>query len=215
MTVMVKCDGQKLVCWNTAALDMVVDFCWPLMGTLYTVTLKLFDVIATDKSWNYYHSYHSEVMPGRVPGRGRGHQAAPESQEMRSRKWWQYSIEKFEAAVAEIRAGASLRRTAAKYGIPRSTLQNYKSKEQLCVPHPSRAITVQEEEALVRFTLWMANRGFPVTRRLLMRYAFGIVKKSGWETQVNLSKGLSKMWWSQFKTRHPEIALRQAEAMDR
>ncbi|XP_042578769.1 tigger transposable element-derived protein 6-like [Cyprinus carpio] len=129
----------------------------------------------------------------------------------------QYSKEKLNEAVEEVKAGASLRETAKKFGIPHTTLQDYKKNKYVHNPHPNSALTPGEEEVLLSFIFWMADHGFPVTRSLVKALAVGIIKESGRSetTTVNLEKGPSDVWWSRFKARHPELASRTADSLDR
>lgn len=129
----------------------------------------------------------------------------------------QYSKEKLNEAVEEVKAGASLRETAKKFGIPYTTLQDYKKTKYVHNPHPNSALTPGEEEALLSFIFWMADHGFPVTRSLVKVLAVGIIKESGRSetTTVNLEKGPSDVWWSRFKAWHPELALRTVDSLDR
>lgn len=64
------------------------------------------------------------------------------------------------AAVSEVKQGSSVRKVAAKYNIPRSTLADHKLGRFQCGPHPNRAFIVEEEEALVNNIIWMADHGF-------------------------------------------------------
>ena len=149
-----------------------------------------------------------EAMPGQKRGQD------PEA--TRSRKWRKYSLEDFQAAIDEIRAGASIGATAKKWGIPKQTLHDNKNKERLRAPHPGRALTEEEEEGFVQFILWMADHGFPLTRSLIKVYARGIIKQAGRNpANLNLDKGLSEMWWQRFKQRHPELTLRTTDCLDR
>ncbi len=129
----------------------------------------------------------------------------------------QYSKEKLQEAVEAVKAGASLRATAIQFGIPHTTLQDYKKKKYVHNPHPNSALTPGEEEALLSFIFWMADHGFPVTRSLVKVLTTGIIKESGRTetTTVNLEKGPSDVWWSRFKARHPELASRTADSLDR
>ncbi|CAM4608595.1 unnamed protein product [Leuciscus chuanchicus] len=129
----------------------------------------------------------------------------------------QYTKEGLKKAVEEVRAGASLRQTSKKYGIPHTTLQDYKTKKYTLNPHPNSALTPAEEDALISFIFWMADHGFPVTRALVKVLASGIIKESGRadSTTVNLEKGPSDVWWSRFKARHPELTSRTADSLDR
>ncbi|KAJ8340702.1 hypothetical protein SKAU_G00353350 [Synaphobranchus kaupii] len=133
------------------------------------------------------------------------------------RKNKQYSKEVLGVAVEEVKAGASLRKTAQKYGIPHTTLADYKKNTYSHNPHPNSALTPAEEEALLSFIFWMADHGFPITRSLVKALAIRIIRESGRSntTRVNLEKGPSDMWWSRFKARHPALTMRTADSLDR
>ncbi|KAK9976532.1 hypothetical protein ABG768_021737 [Culter alburnus] len=143
-----------------------------------------------------------------------------ESQKMSEKmsgKKKQYTREKLEKAVEEVKAGESLRATAKKYNIPHTTLQDYKKNKYSHNPHPNSALTPSEEEALISFMFWMADHGFPLTRSLVKVLAMGIIKESGrsQSTTVNMEKGPSDVWWARFKARHPELSSRTADSLDR
>ncbi|XP_042578889.1 uncharacterized protein LOC122137193 [Cyprinus carpio] len=129
----------------------------------------------------------------------------------------QYSKEKLKEAAEEVKAGASLRATAKKKGIPHITLQDYIKNKYVHTPQPNLALTPGEEEVLLSFIFWMSDHGFPVTRSLVKVLAVGIIKERGRTetTTVNLEKGPSDVWWSRFKAHHPELASRTADSLDR
>ncbi|KAJ8369676.1 hypothetical protein SKAU_G00097040 [Synaphobranchus kaupii] len=133
------------------------------------------------------------------------------------RKNKQYTKEVLGVAVEEVKAGASLRKTVQKYGIPHTTLADYRKNTYSHNPHPNSALTPAEEEALLSFIFWMADHGFPITRSLVKVLAIGIIRESGRSntTRVNLEKGPSDMWWSRFKARHPALTMRTADSLDR
>ncbi|KAG5262976.1 hypothetical protein AALO_G00281080 [Alosa alosa] len=139
------------------------------------------------------------------------HQKSPKKQSPRKG----YNTEDVAQALEDLKAGGSLRKVAAKYHIPHTTLQDYKKKKYLHQPHPNRALSPAEEDALVAYIQWMSDRGFPITRTVAKTLAFQMVKASGRPTMVNLEGGLSKMWWSRFRTRHPNISARKADTLDR
>lgn len=105
-----------------------------------------------------------------------------------------------EKAVLEVRRGASLRKVAAAYKIPHTTLQDYKTKKYAHDPHPNLAITPKEEEALVGYILWMAEHAFPISRPVVKLLATKIVRDSVRATLVNIEKGVSDNWWASFTT---------------
>ncbi|KAL0185282.1 hypothetical protein M9458_020979 [Cirrhinus mrigala] len=62
----------------------------------------------------------------------------------------------------------------------------------------------------------MVDHGFPVTRSLVKVLATGIKEGGHTEaTTVNLETGPSDVWWSRFKTRHPELTSWTADSLDR
>ena len=128
-----------------------------------------------------------------------------------------YSKETLQAAMAEIRSGnvTSIRKVSTKFNIPRSTLADHKLGKFECGPHPNRAINQEEEEALVRYIIWMADHGFPLTRSIIKSLALEIIKDRGQKTLVNIQRGLSDNWWSRFKARHPELTTRIPDSLDR
>ncbi|KAG5283992.1 hypothetical protein AALO_G00021760 [Alosa alosa] len=74
----------------------------------------------------------------------------------------------------------------------------------------------EEEEALVGYIFWMAAHRFPITRSVALLLATEICKASGRTSPlVNMEKGLSKMWWTRFRARHPTVASRRPDPLDR
>lgn len=134
---------------------------------------------------------------------------------MSAKKNKNYNRETLTNAVAEMRAGASIRQVSKKYGIPKSTLADHKLGKYGCGPHPNRAINEDEEEALVRYIIWMADHGFPLTRTIVKGLAQEMIKDSSRKTLVNLQKGPSDNWWARFKARHPELTSRTPDSLDR
>lgn len=60
----------------------------------------------------------------------------------------------------------------------------------------------------------MSEHGFPVTGAVVKDLALTVIKSSQRSTLVNLDKGLSSMWWSRFRARHPEITSRTPGTLD-
>lgn len=123
-----------------------------------------------------------------------------------------YTRETLQAAVAEIKNAASVRKVSAKFNIPRSTLADHKLGRFDLGPHPNRAVNQEEEEALVRYVIWMVDHGFPLTRTIIKSLALEILKDSGWKTPLRV---LSDNWWSRFKARHPEPTTWIPDSLDR
>ncbi|XP_053380028.1 uncharacterized protein LOC128548692 [Mercenaria mercenaria] len=80
---------------------------------------------------------------------------------------------------------------------------------------PARQLLPDEEESLVQYLLYMANQGFPLTRAMMRCYIQEIVLHSGRETLFNIQKGPSDDWFVKFFSRHPNLAQRKPENMDK
>ena len=61
----------------------------------------------------------------------------------------------------------------------------------------------------------MAERGFPLTRKVLASIVKNILKKSKRETLIDTDKGPSKKWVRKFLTRHPDITSRIPDNLER
>ncbi|KAG5261440.1 hypothetical protein AALO_G00304540 [Alosa alosa] len=97
-------------------------------------------------------------------------------------------------------------------GQPHTTLQDRRKERYALQPHPNRALMPDEEEALLRYIFWMAAHAFPITKSVALVLAIQICKASGRPNPfVNMEKGLSKMWWSRFRARHPTALYDQHE----
>lgn len=72
-----------------------------------------------------------------------------------------------------------------------------------------------EEKALENYVIYMAKRGFPITRPMLKAYVVAIVKSSSRPSRFNLDKGPSSRWIRKFLTRHPTISERIPEQQEK
>ena len=82
-------------------------------------------------------------------------------------------------------------------------------------PGPKTVLSAEEEEALVQYLVYMAKRGFPLTRKMVMAYAWAIAKRAGSADRFNPEYGPGKHWWSNFRKGHPELTLRKSDKLDR
>lgn len=73
----------------------------------------------------------------------------------------------------------------------------------------------EEHMALVKYIIWMADHGFPLTRTIIKSLALEILKDSGQKTLVNTERCFTDNWWSHFKARHPELTTRIPDSLDR
>ena len=55
----------------------------------------------------------------------------------------------------------------------------------------------------------MADRGFPLTRTMVKAFAWALANQSGNGDRFNAETGPGEHWWTNFKSRHPEITLRR------
>ena len=95
--------------------------------------------------------------------------------------------------------GASVRKAAMEYGVPKSTLGDRASGRVThgVVSGPPKYLSDDEEEELVRFILGCASVGYPKTRKEIL----GLV-------QTQVAKPISHGWWDSFCKRHPNLTFR-------
>ena len=82
-------------------------------------------------------------------------------------------------------------------------------------PGPKTVLSSEEEESLTNYLLYMADRGFPLTRTMVKAFAWAIAKRSGKDKRFNHEQGPSEHWWQLFRGRHPHIVLRKSDKLDR
>ncbi|CAC5402501.1 unnamed protein product [Mytilus coruscus] len=72
-------------------------------------------------------------------------------------------------------------------------------------------LTDEEETSIINYVKYMAERGFPLTRRMLKAFVISIVEKSGRKTLFNMDKGPS----NKLLNRHPELSEKLPEQQDK
>ena len=80
---------------------------------------------------------------------------------------------------------------ATQFSVPRKTLDD-RIKGRVThgsKPGVSTALTYIEEESLVSYLIYMANRGFPLTRTMVKAFARSIAKRCGTCDQFNTEYG--------------------------
>ena len=98
---------------------------------------------------------------------------------------------------------------ATQFSVPRKTLDD-RIKGRVThgsKPGVSTALTSIEEESLVSYLIYMANRGFPLTRTMVKAFAWSIAKRCGTCDRFNTEYGPGEKWWTLFKQQHPQLAL--------
>ena len=126
----------------------------------------------------------------------------------RPSKYKDWDPHHLELACIAVKEGASLRRAAEEYQVPKSTLQDHVSGKVLEGSKNSRYLTDAEEEDLAKFLLQSAQIGYPHTRKQVIAIVQSVVNEKG-RRDVTVSSG----WWLGFKNRHPELSLRATEQL--
>ena len=112
--------------------------------------------------------------------------------------------------------GKTVSAAAREFKVPRKTLDDrLKGRVQHGTnPGPSTTLTHQEEDGLEYYLFYMAEQGFPMTREMVMAFAWAIAKRTGKAGRFNVEYGPGKHWWANFKERHPKITLRKTDKLD-
>ena len=61
----------------------------------------------------------------------------------------------------------------------------------------------------------MTNRGFPLTLTMVKAFAWSIAKRCGICDRFNTEYRPGEKWWTLFKQRHPQLALRKSDTLER
>ena len=80
---------------------------------------------------------------------------------------------------------------------------------------PGTILTPAEEDILCTYLIYLAQRVFPLTMKMLMVYAWSLAKKYGKSGRYIEEVGPGDRWWSNFCKRHPRITLRKLDKLDR
>jgi len=82
-----------------------------------------------------------------------------------------YTAEQVMKALADTQGGMSIKKAAAKWNVPRSSLQVFHRKgtyEPNCRPGPSSILTKAEEGLLTEWMIEMCRRGIPISKNNLL-----------------------------------------------
>ena len=82
-------------------------------------------------------------------------------------------------------------------------------------PGRNPVLSAVKEDALVVYYLYMAGLGFSLTRTMVKAFAWTLAKRSGNGDHFNADTGPGEHWWTNFKSRHPEITLRRCDMLER
>ena len=124
----------------------------------------------------------------------------------------------FSAMEEAVKAGQlTIAAAVSRLSVPRKTLDD-RIKDRVThgsKPGVSTALTHTEEDALVSYLIYMANYGFLLTHTMVKAFAWSIAKRSGKCDRFNLEYGPGEKWRTLFKQRHPELALRRSDTLER
>ena len=126
----------------------------------------------------------------------------------RPQKYKDYEEWKLYKAYEEVLAGRlSIRRAAAEYGVPTSTLcDRVTGKVSFgSISGPQKYLTDNEEKELVTFIMNAAAVGYGYSRKQVIELVQDVVEQKG-NHDIKVTHG----WWDSFRRRHPEITLHRS-----
>ena len=128
-----------------------------------------------------------------------------------------YSKEDLRNAVEEVKSGAgvSIRGTAQKYGIPRSTLHDHISgrHEQVGKGGPT-VLTSTEEREIALTCMSLGEIGFGLTRDLVEIVLFEYIKEQ--QIPNPFPSGIpGRDWWQRFMKRWPCLSERKPQHLSK
>ncbi|KAF2884001.1 hypothetical protein ILUMI_22175 [Ignelater luminosus] len=124
-------------------------------------------------------------------------------------------------AIREVKSGTSLRKTAVKYNINRTTLRQYTKNEAKLQAFDdkgrykaSQIFTIAEERLLVEYLLTCSKMNYGLTRAQAMKLAFeyGSANNKRIPDSWTKNRSAGKDWFRGFLCRNPDISLRTPEA---
>ena len=130
----------------------------------------------------------------------------------------QWSDEDMVAAMESVsNKTLTVSQAASAYSVPRKTLDDRIKGRVIhgTKPGSDTVLTAEEEKALCTYLIYMAEKGFPLTRTMVMAFAWAVAIRSGKAHRFNPDLGPGNHWWSNFRQRHPEITLRKVDKLDR
>lgn len=120
-----------------------------------------------------------------------------------------YSSETLQQAIKALDTGISLRKAANAYGVPVATLARRKNNPDVIKTKtgPPTVLSDAEEDDIVNWILYRANRGYPVTKTELLdcvqKYILTLKKQTPF-----INNRPSRHWYEGFRKRHPNLSIR-------
>ena len=119
-------------------------------------------------------------------------------------------------AMDRVKKGLTVSAAARMCAVPRQTLDD-RIKGRVCHGTSlglSTVLSCDEEASLVSYVLYMADRGFPLTRHMVIVFAWAIALRIGKDSHFS-EYGPSKKLWSGFNAQHPNLTLRKIDNLER
>ena len=157
-------------------------------------------------AWQIADTMKKQVVTSRAGAPGGGTLVSlPE----RPSKYRDYPYDKIRRAIEAVEEKKmSIRRAAEEYGVPKSTLSNHlKGKYAECTKSARRLLSDEEEERLAAFLIGCGTVGYAKSRKEVLAIVQQILFSRGSDQQV------TKGWWDSFKSRQPQLTLRNSEAL--
>ncbi|KAI8509490.1 hypothetical protein Bbelb_133380 [Branchiostoma belcheri] len=135
------------------------------------------------------------------------------------RKYREWDEEDMKQAIRAIKdERKAIYKVAKEFNVPQSTLDDrYNQRHTEKVGRPTK-LSPEDEEAPVKYSMYMATKGFPLTAgvmKALAKEIDAVSSKEKGEAPRFGGKLPGKRWWSAFRRRHPEISLRSPDSLDR
>nr|CAH7740421.1 unnamed protein product [Callosobruchus chinensis] len=135
------------------------------------------------------------------------------------RKFFEYSQSAIKNALYEIRENhLSIRKASEQFGVPRSTLQDIIKGKTLEDARkrtgPPPILTWEGEEKIAKWVVEIAKCGFPIKKSDFLSTVRKIAQDLG-KSALFKNKTPGQKWYLGFLKRHPEISLREAEAINK
>ena len=126
-----------------------------------------------------------------------------------------YSPEDLKEAAAEVDSGASIRRTAERFGIPKSTLHDHiKGKSKSIGRGGATVLSGDVEREIVLGCTTLAEMGYGLTRELVEQIVYQYLKDN--EIPNPFVGGMpGRDWWERFRKRWPCLSERKPQNLSR
>lgn len=123
-----------------------------------------------------------------------------------------YSPEALRQALQAVDQGDSLRKAADAYGVsPATILRKRRNPEKIdSKKGPSTIFSTQEEQEIVSWVIYRAERGYPVTKPELLDSVQAYVTSLKRETPFVEGRP-GRHWYDGFRKRHPELSIRTVQ----